>query len=53
MCRVVSGKVFDDRWVLDNPLVPGDTLIHDDYQGRMCRAVLGNVTNDRWYLITH
>ena len=41
------GKVLDDRWVLDNPLVPNDQLICDNHQGRAFRIVSGKVPDDR------
>ena len=60
----MSGKVSEDRWVPDDPLVPedhqgktcsavlekvpGDQLICDDRQGGVCHTVSGRVPNDRW-----
>ena len=46
MCRVVSRKVPNDRWVPYNPLVYDDQLIHDDHQGGTCRE--GKVLDNRW-----
>ena len=42
MCRAVSGKVPND------PLVPDDSLIHDNLQGGACCAVFGKVPDDYW-----
>ena len=46
---MVLGKVFDDRWVLKDPMVPDDPLIHDYCQGRVCRIMSGKVPYDRWF----
>ena len=42
------GKVLDDRWVPNDPLVHDDQLICDDRQGGVCHTVSGRVPNDRW-----
>ena len=37
----MSGKVSDDRWVPEDPLVP------EDRQGKTCSAVLEKVPDDQ------
>nr|POE62009.1 hypothetical protein CFP56_39602 [Quercus suber] len=42
VCHVMSRRVLDDPWVLDDP------LIRDDRQSRMCHVVSRRVLDDPW-----